>query len=208
MGKRNKSVYREAFDGILQIYLFKVKQQEQREHQFNILLVLAGVLSVVLFNLYTETVVGSKPWWITAIPLIGVYIISIYHVFPKRNLKPWISKDDYEKIVKEEKPASQMYKELNISMYFLVPEEKDKKDEHDRKYITCAIFLIVAVFASLSINLLWNTLFEIYSITTVIFIGLSILFYYAFTQSEKKMIKARDAINKRVEKYMKTEKNE
>lgn len=200
-----KSIYREAFDGILLIYSYKIKQQEQREHQFNILLVLTGVLSVALFNLYTWDVAKSKPWGISAIPLILAYFISIYHVFPKKNLKPWILKEDYEKVVAGKKSVSNIFKELNITMYLLVYDEKDKADKRERKNIAFVIYLIVLVFTSLSINLLLNSFCEIISVTVVTFFIIGVLFYYMFHKSEKDMITARDAINKKIDEYMKTQ---
>ena len=45
--------YRDSFDGILSQFLMKIQIKERTEYKFNILLIIAGVLTVALINLYS-----------------------------------------------------------------------------------------------------------------------------------------------------------
>lgn len=63
---------------------------------------------------------------------------------------------------------------------------------------------MVTVFTSLSINILLNNFWGIIGVTVVTFLVIGILFSFMFSISEKKMKDARDAINKKVDDYMKT----
>ncbi len=195
-----QSIYKETFVAIKSIYDYKLRRREIRRHQFNLVLVLAGVLSLALFTLYTYD--NVKPWYFAGVLIVFLYSISIYHIFPKKLLRPWYLLEDYEKVAKGDIPLSEIYKRLVYEMYLLVHRQKDKFDKKERRDIIISIYLIVSIFSTLIITLSFsNFLYILYSfIGIVIFFGL--LFLHLYKKFEEEINDEVKNFNLKVERYM------
>jgi hypothetical protein len=200
-----QSIYKETFDAVKSMYDYKLRREEIRRHQFNLILVLAGVLSLALFTLYTFDT--SKPWYFAGSLIVILYSISIYHIFPKKLLRPWYSLKDYEKIVKGDISVSEMYKRLTYEMYLLVHRQKDNFDKKERRDIITSIFLIVSIFSTLVATLLLSKWINITCSFVCIQIFFGLIFLYFYKKFEGGIANEVKNFNTRVERRMNQNKN-
>jgi len=163
-----KEFYKDAFDGILNQYLLKVRGRERLEHKFSVLLVVAGVLSVAIISLYLSM---KTELWIIPLFLLGiVYLISILHIFPRSNIGPWVSRQSFEDLEKSsDKKIEQIYQQLIFEMYYLTGQA-DKTRKRDVFYLIFCIFLIL--LSSFSILIIYLFPYD----TSVVTLCLSIFF--------------------------------
>ncbi len=204
MSAKKESIYREAFDGIKSIYDYKLKRVEIRRHQFNIILVMAGVLSIALFTLYAYDV--TKLWIFAGFPLILLYFLSLCYIFPKPLLRPWYSFSDFKKVTKGDIPSEEIYKELDITMYLLVHKKLDRFDEQTRRDIIISIYLIVSIFSTLVSTLILNSHLDIFISFVSILVLFGFFFFYLYNRFEKNLKKEVNEFNEMIKKYMKKEK--
>lgn len=204
MSGRIESVYKDAFDGIKSIYDYKLKRVETRRHQFNIILVMAGILSIAIFTLYTYDI--TKPWIFAGLPLILLYFLSLCYVFPKPLLRPWYSFNDFKKVAKGDIPLEEIYKELDITMYLLVHKKLDRFDEQTRRDIIISIYLIVSIFSTLVSTLILNSHLDIFISFVLIIVLFGFFFFYLYNRFEKNLKKEVKELNEMIKKYMNEEK--
>lgn len=208
---RKKEFYKDSYNGILNQYLLKIRRQERVEHKFSVMLVVAGVLVVALYNL--AAIKPSMIWIISILAIAIVYCISIFHILPKSELDPWFpktpldyfeNKECFEKLDKNSiKESESIYKQLIFEMYYLTGHT-DKIRKRDINFTLVSLHLIS--FTIFSIPIIYFFSFDTIttiSILLIFFIILSIFFIIYKKQLKKKSENLMEKIDKNYADYNK-----
>ena len=141
--------HKETFQGVLNQYLLKFGEEERLGLRASLLLVVSGVFGFVYISL--DLFFINDLQFISFIPLLILYIYSIYFIAIPPSLYPWVKKDMFEKL-EGENNSEHVYQSLNRQMYDLTGEI-DKLLRQTLFYIWRSVYL-------LSLSVLWT--FTIY----------------------------------------------
>lgn len=196
--------YESSFNGILHQYLFKINIHERLEHKFDILLVISGILTIAIINLYFLK--NSFLWVIPILLIAVVYSFSISHIFPKAKVAPWYSRESFKDLEKKiTRTSEDIYQELIFEMYYLINQE-DEIRNRNRNYITTSIyFLTIGIFSMIFTYIFPNDL--IINILLITFISpvFLILFLIHHRIQEEEVQKLIKEIDENYTKYINSE---
>ncbi len=142
---QQSSFYKETFQGILNQYLLKFRVEQRLQFKANILLIVAGIYGFVILSMDILSITYLQ--WISFIPLIILYIYSIYIIATPPALWPWVTKEKFEQLIPQNN-SEQVYSSLINQMYKLTGEV----DKPLRQYL---IYLWTGVYL-LSLSVLWT----------------------------------------------------
>ena len=147
----NGQFHRETFQGILNQYLLKFKEEERLARAANILLIISGVFGFAYFNIGIHNL--NEMQFVSILPLLLLYGYSMYYIATTPSLWPWVAKRRYDQL-KQANNSEQVYKSLINQMYTLTGDI-DRILRRSLYYIWVGVYL-------LSLSVLWT--FVIYYI--------------------------------------------
>jgi hypothetical protein len=173
--------YTDSFNGIINQYLLKFQEEGRLYRSANILLIVAGVFGVAYITLGIYKLNDLQI--LSFVPLIVVYIYSIYFIAIPPSIWPWVHIDILKKL-EQENNSEQVYRSLTIQIFKLTGEV-DKLLRKYLRYIWWNVYF-------LSLSALWT--FIIYFIhddvrlLAIILLPLSYVLGIAFYLHYKRLL--------------------
>jgi hypothetical protein len=145
MSRRGSSFHKETFQGVLNQYLLKFKEEERLGLRANLLLVISGVFGFAYISLGLLFI--NKFQFISFLPILFLYGYSVYFIAIPPSVYPWVKKSKFEDFERENIPE-RVYRSLNRQMYDLTGEI-DILLRQTLYYIWRSVYL-------LSLSVLWT----------------------------------------------------
>ena len=137
--------YTDSFNGMINQYLLKFQEEQRLYRSASILLIVAGVFGVAYI---TQGIYKLNDLQILSfVPLIIVYVYSIYFIAIPPSIWPWVPKNKVEEFEKNNN-SEQVYKSLT-NQIFKLTGDVDKILRKYLKYIWWNVYF-------LSLSALWT----------------------------------------------------
>lgn len=134
-----------TFQGVLNQYLLKFKEEERLSRAANTLLVVSGVFGFAYFTLGIQNL--NEIQIVSIFPLLLLYGYSIYYIATPPSLWPWVARQRYEQL-RQANNSEQVYRSLINQMYTLTGDI-DRILRRSLYYIWIGVYL-------LSLSALWT----------------------------------------------------